>query len=149
MSLFLKHKFFELFFTLGVLPGNSIFLVVVQICMILVVDETFFPLCNRYHEKGQSVLNTETNSFNIFMHLINPNYAWKNWVKQIKTTQYKLLQWCFFYPLLRTQTTGQNAGKFSFFNFWYHLSYTWVDLICLACLTFPKSLWWTACRFWA
>ena len=33
---------------------------------------------------------------------------------------------------------GQNAAKYSFFHFCYYLSYTWVNLTCLA---FPKSLW--------
>ena len=34
-----------------------------------------------------SLLNIET----------RPNYAWKNWVKRVKTTQQKSLQWCIFY----------------------------------------------------
>ena len=65
-----------------------------------------------------SLLNMETNSSNVIMQLINPNYAWKSRVKRIKTTWYKLLQWCIFYPIAKDPDHGgQNAAKFSFFIF--------------------------------
>ena len=46
-------------------------------------DEVFFSVY---------LLNTETNSLNTLMQPINPNYTRKKTVKQIKTTQQKLLQ---------------------------------------------------------
>ena len=84
-----------------------------------------------------SLWNIETNFFNTIRQIINPNYAWKNCCNDGSST-----------PLLITQIMGSKCGNF-FFNFWYHLSYTWVDFICLTCPTFPKSLWWTAWAFWA
>ena len=53
-------------------------------------DEVFFSVY---------LLNTETNSLNTLMQPINPNYTRKKTVKQIKTTQQKLLQQCFFSPM--------------------------------------------------
>ena len=117
-------------------------------------DEAFFsflrPLpgkVRKCHFPG-SLLNIETNSFNTILQLINPNSAWKNRVKQIKANQHKLLQWCIFYPSAKNPEHGikmrQNLALF----FCYHLSYNWVNLICLTCLTFPKSLWWIAWTFW-
>ena len=47
-------------------PVNRIFSVVVRIYKIHVTDEAFFSV---------SLLNTETNSFNTFIQLINPNYT--------------------------------------------------------------------------
>ena len=78
-------------------------------------------------------------------HPINPNYSWKiesnyegllnkNCCNGVSCTQ-----------LLMIQTMGSKKKIF----FSYHLSYTWVDLICLTYLAFPKSLWWTAWIFWA
>ena len=89
------------------------------------------------------------NSFNTIIQLINPNYASKI-AKQIETIQQKLLQVFLPPDSYGPRPWGKNAAKFRFFYFCtiYHI-YTWVDLICLACQTFPKSLWWRAWAFWA
>ena len=80
----------------------------------LLLMKHFFLLCNRNHGKWESgffslsLLNTETSSFNTIMQLINPNYAWKNRVKQIKTTQF-----------MRSK-----CSEIQFFCSSYRLSYT-------------------------
>lgn len=51
-----------------------------------------------------ATFDNEKNFFNKIMNLINPNYHWKNGVKQVKINLEKLLQICICYPLLRTQT---------------------------------------------
>ena len=33
------------------------------------------------------------------MQLIDPNFSWKNWIKQTKVNQEKLSQFCIFYPV--------------------------------------------------
>ena len=45
-------------------------------------------------------------------------YTWKTGVKQINTTQEKLLQSCIFYPIARESVLnkGQNAANISFFD---------------------------------
>ena len=72
----------------------------------------------------------EKNFFNPIMQLINPNYPWKSKVKQIKTIQEKMLQRYTLYSITQTRTTRTTT----FLDFFYHLSYTWVDFICFTCL---------------
>ena len=50
---------------------------------------------------------------------------------------------------LLLKTHGQNAAKTTFLEFYYHLSYTWVDLICWTCLIFLNSPWWPVWTFYA
>ena len=111
-----------------------------------------FPTVNTKSEKESFfcfLVKHWKNSFNTIIQLINPNYASKI-AKQIETIQQKLLQVFLPPDSYGPQPWGKNAAKFRFFYFCtiYHI-YTWVDLICLACQTFPKSLWWRAWAFWA
>ena len=50
--------------------------------------------------------------------------------------------------LLRIQTArirSKCSKKLGFSGFYYHLKYTWVDLIRSTCLIFLKSPWWPVC----
>ena len=48
-----------------------------------------------------ATFDKETNFFNKIMQLINPNYHWKNQVKQIKINLEKLLQICICYSITK------------------------------------------------
>ena len=61
----IKWKF-KLTCLLSTHPVDPVFSVAVRIYKVHVIDEAFFSLF---------LLNTETNSFNTFIQLINPNYA--------------------------------------------------------------------------
>ena len=81
----------------------------------------------------------ETSSFIAIKQLINPDYLWKNRVKQIKTTQEKLLQRCIFYPSTKDPDPSNRVKmqqKLLFKIFTTICLYTWVDLIYLAALNF-------------
>ena len=138
------------FFSRLVLSSQLIFSVVVQDSWYWwSIFSSLQPLTGKVG-KGAfpgSLFDIEVSSFNGSMEIINPNYSWKNGVKQIKTTQEKLLQWCFLYSIAKEPNHGVKMRQFFFF-FCYHLSYTWVDLTFLTCLTFPKYLWWTTWVFW-
>ena len=62
-----------------------------------------------------SLFDIGTSSFNASMELINPNYSWKNRVKQIKATQEKLLQWCILYSIAKEPNHGVKMRQFFFF----------------------------------
>ena len=92
----------------------------------------------------------ETNFFMKAMELINPKYHWRNWVIEIKNSQEKLYKGISFAPFYwhRPQQQGQITSK-TFFHFYYHLPYAWVDftyfLECLTSFKFPWWLVWTFC----
>ena len=113
----------QLLFSLSTDPVNSMFSVVVRIYKFLVIAQAFFPYRQPLPWKVRkclfhvSLLNIATNSFNTIMQLINPNFAWKNRLRQIKTTQKNVAM-----VYLRTHCEGprprsQNAQKFIFFIF--------------------------------
>ena len=80
-------------FEVGTHPLNSIFSVVVRIYKIIVIDEAFFSSLQLFPWKVTKflfsvfLLNTERNSFNTIMQLINLTYTWKNKIKRIKAIQ--------------------------------------------------------------
>ena len=68
------------FFSLSTHPVSSVFSVVVRIYKILVIDERFFLFPSITMESdffSVPLWNTETNTFNTIIQLLNPNYAWK------------------------------------------------------------------------
>ena len=92
----------------------------------------------------------ETNPFITIIQLTNPNYSWKNGIKRINATQKYCRKGVSSTILLRPQTLtmGSRCNKSCFLQIYYHLSYTWVDLICSTYLLFFKSTWclvWTFC----
>ena len=113
--IFLKMKAFEAdtFSSLSTQPVNSIFSVIVRIYKIHVIEKAFFSLQPLPWKVRKclfpiSLVNSETNCFNKIMQLIiNPNCPWiiesnqKNRVKGTKSTQWKLLHWCIFYPIVK------------------------------------------------
>ena len=71
----------------------------------------------------------------------------KNRLKH-KNYAIKIVGMAFLLPHCKDTDHGVKIGQNLVFYFCYYLC-TRVDLICLACLTFPKFLWWTASTFWA
>ena len=74
----------------------------------------------------------------------------KNWMIKINATQKYCRKGESSTILLRPQTLtmGSRCNKNCFLEIYYHLSYTWVDLICSTYLLFFKSTWclvWTFC----
>ena len=73
----------------------------------------------------------KTNSFIAIMMLINANYLqYKNYSKQLPQRR-------IFVPIVKD--ADPNTSKNFFLDFYRHLSYKWIDLICLICLIFLES----------
>ena len=109
--------------------------------IVMVTEKLSFFYFHGTHCKGDKFLYQ-------IIQLINPNYPWKDGVKQIKPTQKKSSQsyiLCLIikvtYPSVRTKNTSRKWFLYVYFR---HLSSnSLLDLICF--LTYPvfhKSPWW-------
>ena len=58
-----------------------------------------------------AIIAMEINSFNTIMQLINPNYPWKNDVKQTKINQEKLSQSSIFFPIVNNSDPSSGVKK--------------------------------------
>ena len=121
-----------------------------------------FSLSNCCYDNWKSVLFPismttivrETNYFITIMQLINPNYPWKN--SQTDVYSKNCGKCVPSTLLLSAQTLILTMGskccknvKMSFLDFYYHSSYTLMDLICLTNLIFLKFPWWSIWTFCA
>ena len=117
----------------------SNFYVVIRMYKIHVFDEAFFFLATVAmvtENETFSSFHSKLCNRNKFFHHNHPAYqsqlSLKDRVKQIKTPKKCLIKCLFSTPFLRTQTLKMRlkCRKNYFLRFYYHLSYTWVDLIC-------------------
>ena len=103
-----------------------------------------FLLSNRSHDNWKKCLfpvSMATVVIEIFFHQNHAPYQYKlhleKWSQKDKNYFKNLLQRCIFYLIAK----GSKCSKFTFFDFYCHLPYTWVGLICLTCLIFLYSPW--------
>ena len=120
MGLFSQNiRFLRLhFFSRLVLSSQLVFSVVVQDSWYWWSIFSSLQLLTGKVEKSVfpgSLFDIEASSFNGSMEIINPNYSWKNRVKQIKTTQENFLQWCILYSIAKEPNHGVKMRQFFFF----------------------------------
>ena len=87
--------------------------------------------CGIFFWPGAYPVVRKTNSFIAIMMLINANYL------QYKNCSKQLPQRRVFDPIVKD--ADPNTSKNFFLDFYRHLSYKWIDLICLICLIFLES----------
>ena len=100
--------------------------------------------CNCFFVSMATIMR-QANSFIKIKQLINPDYPCKNGVKQLKRLLKKNYCKCVSFTLLiwtQNLATPSKCNKKCFFGFTTICLYTWLDLFCLTCLAFLKSLCW-------
>ena len=100
--------------------------------------------CNCFFVSMATIMR-QANSFIKIKQLINPDYPCKNGVKQLKRLLKKNYCKCVSFTLLiwtQNLATPSKCNKKYFFGFTTICLYTWLDLFCLTCLAFLKSLCW-------